>query len=156
MYWTGDSILELIDLTFEDNIAGSDDDDFGDLYDGGGDITCVNRCSAGQAANCEAATGLSESDAPCYVNCGACTECPAGTSNSATGSTTSDACVDCATGYASEANAASCTACQVPMYTNLSKPRFSSRLSYDEPLPFTIRLPRRGDSLQTTQTITRS
>ena len=124
MYFDEESDLTIVDLTLANNMVGSDYTELGDMYDGGGgNYVCTKRCSAGQFASCKEATGNLSPYQPCYANCGACKACPAGRSKSATGSTTSSACVDCATGYVSEAGATNCSACQVSLiYAYISQP----------------------------------
>ena len=159
MYLTS-STLSIVDVTMGDNSANGEDED---MYDSGATYTCVNRCSAGQFATCTAATGNMLDSNPCHVNCGTCTDCPAGTANDANGSTTFDACEECAPGYVSQAGALACTECEVRVVTRASTTQHTRPLRNANPAaaaahqPLTTTrppsLPRRAGSRQTRTTV---
>ena len=53
----------------------------------------------------------------CYVNCGSCRSCPAGTSNANIGSSSNSSCQACPVGHVSSSTgAASCTSCEAGHY----------------------------------------
>ena len=108
------STATLIDLSVQGNEAG----DGPDIYNNYGSFTCANSCSAGQYSNCSGETAQTNQDFyQCYVNCGSCRSCQAGTSNPNTGSMSDAACEPCAPGFVSpRAGAASCTSCEAGHY----------------------------------------
>ena len=110
------STVTLIDLSVQGNQVSVEGPD---IYNGvGGSFTCATSCSAGQYSNCSGETAQTNQDFyQCYVNCGSCRSCQAGTSNPNTGSMSDAACEPCAPGFVSpRAGAASCTSCEAGHY----------------------------------------
>ena len=110
-----ESIATLIDLSVQGNQATNDAPD---LYNYYGSFSCATSCIAGQYSNCSGETAQTNQDHyQCYVNCGSCRSCQAGTSNPNTGSKSDAACEPCAPGFVSpRAGAASCTSCEAGHY----------------------------------------
>ena len=109
----GDSTATLIDLTVEGNEAS----DGPDIYNAGGSFTCDTSCGIGQYGDCSETALTSDALYKCYVNCGSCVRCPAGTSNPYSGSTSDSSCQPCPVGHVStSAGTASCTSCEAGHY----------------------------------------
>ena len=112
------STATLIDLSVQGNQAGADGDAGHDIYNNGGSYTCGTSCGAGQYSECGGVTAQTNQDSyECYVNCGSCRSCPAGTLNPNIGSMSEEACGPCPVGFVSpSAGAASCTSCDAGHY----------------------------------------
>ena len=119
------STTTLIDLSVQGNQAHSASEG-PDIYNNGGSFTCATSCSAGQYSNCSGETAQTNQDFyQCYVNCGSCRSCQAGTSNPNTGSMSDAACEPCAPGFVSpRAGAASCTSCEAGHYATDDSQKF--------------------------------
>ena len=107
------STANLVDLSVKGNGA-----DWGpDIYNAGGSFTCSTSCGVGQYGDCSGTASTSDANYKCYVNCGSCRSCPAGTSNANTGSTSDSSCQACPVGHVStRAGSASCTSCEAGHY----------------------------------------
>ena len=108
------STATLIDLSVQGNQASESPD----IHNNGGSFTCSTSCGAGEDGKCSGETAQTNQDHyQCYVNCGSCRSCQAGTSNPNTGSMSDAACEPCAPGFVSpRAGAASCTSCEAGHY----------------------------------------
>ena len=108
------ALTTLIDLVVRDNEAVWSGPD---IFNAGGSFTCSTSCSVGQYGDCNETARTSDTSYECYVNCGGCRTCPAGTSNPGAGSMSGSSCVACPIGQASpRAGAASCTRCEAGHY----------------------------------------
>eukprot|EP00618_Florenciella_parvula_P001173 CAMPEP_0119534844 /NCGR_PEP_ID=MMETSP1344-20130328/48007_1 /TAXON_ID=236787 /ORGANISM="Florenciella parvula, Strain CCMP2471" /LENGTH=560 /DNA_ID=CAMNT_0007576251 /DNA_START=77 /DNA_END=1755 /DNA_ORIENTATION=- len=105
-----ESTATLIDLAAQDNHAYGVPSDI--FNSGGSSFTCATSCTVGQYGDCQDEAYTSDASYKCYVNCGGCHDCPAGTSNNEVGSTTNSSCQACPTGFASTNGATSCTSCE--------------------------------------------
>ena len=94
-----DSEATLIDLSVQGNEAP-----FGgpDIYNGGGSFTCGTSCGVGQYGDCSDSARTTDASYKCYVNCGSCRSCPAGTSNANIGSSSNSSCQACPVGRVHE------------------------------------------------------
>ena len=112
--------VTLIDLALQDNIDGNaflNNGEGPDIHSEASSFSCSTSCSVGQYGNCSELAKTSDANYDCYVNCGSCLSCPAGTSNDMPGSTSSSSCQVCNNGYVSTtAGAASCTSCKGGYY----------------------------------------
>ena len=108
------STATLSDLSVQGNEAPSGPD----IHNIAGSFTCATSCSAGQYSDCSGESAQTNQDHyQCYVNCGSCRSCQAGTSNPNIGSMSDAACEPCAPGFVSpRAGAASCTSCEAGHY----------------------------------------
>ena len=112
MFIGADSTATLTDLTVEDNEAT-----YGPDVSNTGTFTCGTSCGIGQYGNCSETALTSDALYKCYVNCGLCRSCPAGTSNNNAGSTSDSSCQACPVGHvSSRAGAESCTSCEAGHY----------------------------------------
>lgn len=109
-----DSEAALIDLILHGNEAEEGPDIFGA---GTSSFTCGTSCAIGQYGNCNRTALTNDANDECYVNCGLCLPCPAGTRNPNAGSTSNSSCDACPVGRVStRAGAASCTSCEAGHY----------------------------------------
>ena len=107
------STATLIDLSVQGNQAN----DGPDIYNSGGAFECGTSCGAGQYGDCSDETAQTNKLYDCYVNCGSCRSCQAGTSSPDTGSMSDAVCEPCAPGFVSpRPGAASCTSCEAGHY----------------------------------------
>ena len=107
------STATLIDLAAQDNYANPNDGG-PDIFNSGGSFTCATSCTVGQYGDCQDEAYTSDASYKCYVNCGGCHDCPAGTSSNEVGSITNSSCQACPAGYVSTSSGAtSCTSCEV-------------------------------------------
>eukprot|EP00618_Florenciella_parvula_P000659 CAMPEP_0119479772 /NCGR_PEP_ID=MMETSP1344-20130328/8887_1 /TAXON_ID=236787 /ORGANISM="Florenciella parvula, Strain CCMP2471" /LENGTH=952 /DNA_ID=CAMNT_0007514031 /DNA_START=117 /DNA_END=2972 /DNA_ORIENTATION=+ len=116
------STATLIDLAAQDN-----HDSLGgpDIHNDGGSFTCATSCTVGQYGDCQDEAYTSDALYKCYVNCGGCHDCPAGTSNDEVGSTTNSSCQACPTGFASTSSGAtSCTSCEAGRFATDDGPDY--------------------------------
>ena len=112
MFITAGSTATLIDLTVEDNEASLSPD-----IQSAGSFTCGTSCGIGQYGDCSETALTSDASYECYVNCGSCRSCPAGTWNNNTGSTSYSSCQECPTGHVSTSpGATACTNCEAGHY----------------------------------------
>ena len=111
--YLNDAEATLIDLSVQGNEAPSGPD----IHNSGGSFTCGTSCGIGHYGDCSDTALTSDASYKCYVNCGLCRSCPAGTSNNNTGSTSDSSCQACPVGFVSpRAGAASCTSCEAGHY----------------------------------------
>ena len=115
------STVTLIDLAVKDNKALATEDyptGLGhDIYNSAGSFTCSTSCDVGQYSDCSETAHTTNTLYKCYVNCGSCRSCPAGTSNPDTSSSYESSCQECPVGQVSlRAGAASCTSCEAGHY----------------------------------------
>ena len=115
MFVGSSSTADLIDLSVQGNFAGVKGDDI--YKTGSSSFTCGTSCGVGQYGDCSGTAAMGDESHECYVNCGACRSCPAGTSNPDAGSSSNSSCQACPVGHASPtAGAASCTSCEAGHY----------------------------------------
>ena len=109
-----DSEATLVDLILQGNEAPQGQD----IYkEGASSFTCGTSCGIGQYGNCSKTALTNDANDECYVNCGLCLSCQAGTSNPNAGSALDSDCEACGVGHAStRAGAASCTSCEAGHY----------------------------------------
>ena len=106
------STATLTDLTVEGNEAPTGPD----IYNAGS-FACGTSCGVGQYGDCSETALTSDASYQCYVNCGSCRSCPAGTSNPNTGSSSDLSCQECPVGQVSPmAGTTSCTSCEAGHY----------------------------------------
>ena len=93
--YLSDAVASFIDVGMSNNTV-TDDDAGADIHNNAGSFTCATSCTAGQYGDCSETADTSDAWYDCYINCGSCLKCPAGTRGCSSGggwrpSTTADA-----------------------------------------------------------------